>query len=109
MMNPKQILCANLKSRLITRNAVSRQSGYIPSCDYTERSIYVLCSSATALQQRTTYTKTLFYASFCFNVRYQFAPLFNLRPLIFGLTLFGWFISTYFALLMGTLFFIYAF
>ena len=30
---------------------------------------------------------------FCFNAHYQFAPLLNLSPLIFGLTLFHWLLS----------------
>ena len=43
------------------------------------------------------YTKVLYYAR-CFtpfwsNFPCQFTPLLHLRPLIFGLTLFGWFIS----------------
>jgi hypothetical protein len=32
---------------------------------------------------------------FCFSAPYQFTPLSNLRPLIFGLKLFGWFVSIY--------------
>jgi hypothetical protein len=33
--------------------------------------------------------RPLFY-TILFNVPYKFTPLFNLRPPIFGLTLFGW-------------------
>jgi hypothetical protein len=32
---------------------------------------------------------------FAFNASYQFTPVLNLRPTIFGLTLFGGFISIY--------------
>jgi hypothetical protein len=42
---------------------------------------------------------------FSFNVPYQFTPLLNFRFLVFGLTLFGWFISIYlFSLYMNIIF-----
>ena len=34
----------------------------------------------------------------CLNAPCHFTPLLNIRPLIFGLTLFGWFISIYLSL-----------
>jgi hypothetical protein len=49
------------------------------------------------------YTKALFNArlfyAFCFNAPYQSTQLPNLCSLIFGLTLFGWFISIYLSVL----------
>jgi len=52
------------------------------------------------------------FTPFSFNAPDQFTPLINLRPTIFGLTLFGGFISIYvflFSFLTGILFLIYAF
>jgi hypothetical protein len=48
------------------------------------------------------------FTPLCFNAPYQFTPLPNLRPVIFGLTLFGWFIQFICIFFMGTQFFIYA-
>ena len=36
------------------------------------------------------YSYGLFYAFFFSKASYQFTPIFNLRPLIFGLKPFGW-------------------
>jgi hypothetical protein len=51
------------------------------------------------------------FTPFGFNAPYKCTPLPNLRPIIFGLTLIGWFISTHVRLffLMGISFFIHAF
>lgn len=47
------------------------------------------------------YIKVLLYTCFtpfCFNAPYQYPSHPHLCPLIFGLTLFGWFISIYLSL-----------
>ena len=41
------------------------------------------------------YTQCLVLRIFYFNAPFHFTPQLNLRPLVFGLTLFGWFINIY--------------
>ena len=47
----------------------------------------------------TLYTQPVFYAclyyAFSLNALYQFTPLVKLRPVVFALAFFGWFISIY--------------
>jgi hypothetical protein len=56
---------------------------------------------------RTCFTPVCF-SPFCFKVLCQFTPLLNLRRLIFGLTLFGWFISVYLSIFYyGNIFYLH--
>ena len=50
--------------------------------------MYIICTQGLILR---CFVLRLFY----FNTSFHFTPHLNLRPLVFGLTLFGWFISTY--------------
>jgi hypothetical protein len=49
-----------------------------------------------ALNAHVVNTPSPSFTPFFFDAPYKFTPHFNLRTFIFGLTLFGWFISIYF-------------
>ena len=66
-----------------------------------ERPAAVAINNTTRLPSFTL----VYFKPPCLKIPCQSTPLLNLRPLIFHLKLFGWFISTYLNLLYGNIIF----